>query len=311
VQAVRVSGPGSVEVRDVEPAAGDGVRVKVVAAGVCGSDLHLLAMGAPAVTIGHEIAGVLEDGTAVAIEPFAACGECDGCLAGNEQLCRHLLEGIYGLSLDGGMAEEILVAPRCLFPLPGTVEPTDASLVEPIAIAVHGFNRAEISPGERALVVGGGTIGLTALVVARHRGVTADVAARHPHQLAAAEALGANTAPGHDYDVVIDAAGTQSSIEESIRRVRPGGRVLLLGSWWSPVEMGTELSIKEITLIPSSFYGHNHGTREFAEGADILAAASDIAPTVITNRFGLAEAVEAFRVAADRGAGAIKVVLHP
>jgi len=69
VRAVRVSGSGTVEVRDVEPVVRDGVRVKVMSAGICGTDLHLAAMGLPAVTVGHEIAGVLDDGTAVAIEP--------------------------------------------------------------------------------------------------------------------------------------------------------------------------------------------------------------------------------------------------
>jgi threonine dehydrogenase-like Zn-dependent dehydrogenase len=84
-------------VRDVERAAGDGVRVRVVAAGICGSDLHLSSMGVPAVTLGHEVAGVLDDGSAVVIEPVAACGVCDGCRAGNEQLCRTILERVYGL----------------------------------------------------------------------------------------------------------------------------------------------------------------------------------------------------------------------
>ena len=297
------------------PAAGDGIRVKVVSAGICASDLHLGAMGFPAVTIGHEIAGVLEDGTAVAIEPVAACGVCDGCSAGHEQLCRELLARIYGLALDGGMAEEILVAPRCLIELPETIEPQDASIIEPLAIAVHGFNRAGVNAGERVLVVGGGAIGLSALAVARHRGVAADLAARHHHQISAGETLGAGTAPGvdydADYDVVIDAAGTQSSLEEAIRRLRPGGRVLLLGSWWSPVQLGTELALKEITLLPSSMYGHSHGSREFAEAVDVLAARPDIAATLITHRFALDDAVEAFRVAGDRASGATKVVLHP
>ncbi len=306
-----MSEPGTVDVRDVEPVSGDGVRVKVVSAGICGSDLHLMSMGFPPVTVGHEIAGMLDDGTAVAIEPVAACGECDGCRAGNEQLCRDLLQRVYGLALDGGMADEILVAPRCLAPLPNAVDPTDGSLIEPLAVAVHGLNRAGASPGERVLVVGGGSIGLTALAVARHRGIAADLAARHHHQLTAGEALGAGTAPGDDYDVVIDAAGNQSSIQEAIRRLRPGGRILLLGSWWSPVQLGTELAIKEITLIPSSVYGHNHGSREFTEAVDVLAARPDIATTLITHRFALDEAAQAFRVAGDRAAGAIKVVLHP
>jgi 2-desacetyl-2-hydroxyethyl bacteriochlorophyllide A dehydrogenase len=311
VRAVRVSGPGTVEVREVEPVAGDGVRIKVVSAGICGSDQHLAAMGFPAVTIGHEIAGVLDDGTAVAIEPVAACGECDGCLAGHEQLCREILARIYGLALDGGMADEILVAPRCVIALPATIEPSDASLIEPLAIAIHGFNRAGVTPGERVLVIGGGSIGLNALAVARHRGVAADLATRHGHQLSAGEALGAGTVPGTDYDVVIDAAGTQSSIEEAIRRLRPGGRVLLLGSWWSPVQLGADLAVKEITLFPSSMYGHHHGSREFTEAVDVLAARPDIAATLITHRFALDDAAQAFRVAGDRASGAIKVVLHP
>jgi 2-desacetyl-2-hydroxyethyl bacteriochlorophyllide A dehydrogenase len=308
---VRVDGPGSVEVREVESPAGDGVRVKVVSAGICGSDLHLAALGLPAVTIGHEVAGVLDDGTAVAIEPLAACGACDGCGAGHEQRCREVLNRIYGVGLDGGMADEIVVAPRCVVELPDTIQSTDASLIEPLAIAVHGFNRASVSPDERVLVVGGGSIGLNALAVARHHGVAADLVARHPHQLTAGEMLGAGTAPADEYDVVVDAAGTQSSIEEAVRRLRPGGRVLLLGSWWSPVQLGPDLAIKEITLLPSSMYGHHHGSREFTEAVDILAAAPDIAAALITHRFPLDDAVEAFRVAGDRVAGAIKVVLHP
>jgi 2-desacetyl-2-hydroxyethyl bacteriochlorophyllide A dehydrogenase len=309
--AVRVSGQGTVGVREVEPVAGDGVRVKVVSAGICGSDLHLMAMGFPAVTLGHELAGLLDDGTAVVIEPVAACGQCDGCRAGHEQLCREILQRIYGVALDGGMADEIVVDPRCIIPLPASIELTDASLVEPLAIAVHGFNRAGVTPGERVLVIGGGSIGLNALAVARHRGVVADLSARHGHQVAAGEALGADTSPGEDYDVVIDAAGTQSSIEEAFRLLRPGGRVLLLGSWWSPVQLGADVAIKEISLLSSSMYGHHHGTREFAEAVDVLAARPDLGATLITHRFPLADAVEAFRVAGDRAAGAIKVVLHP
>jgi threonine dehydrogenase-like Zn-dependent dehydrogenase len=77
------------------------------------------------------------------------------------------------------------------------------------------------------------------------------------------------------------------------------------------VQLGTELALKEITLFPSSMYGHGYGSREFAEAVDVLAARPDIAATLITHRFALDEAVEAFRVADDRASGAIKVVLHP
>ena len=69
---------GRPSVVEVEPAQGDGVRVRVASAGICGSDLHLMGMGLP-LTFGHEIAGFLPDGTAVAIEPLAPCGECECC----------------------------------------------------------------------------------------------------------------------------------------------------------------------------------------------------------------------------------------
>jgi 2-desacetyl-2-hydroxyethyl bacteriochlorophyllide A dehydrogenase len=306
-----VSGPGAVELRDVDVPENGGVRVKVVAAGICGSDLHMADMGFPAITLGHEIAGTLDDGTVVAIEPLVSCGECDECRAGNDQICRDVFSRIYGVALDGGMADEIAVAARSLHELPTTIDPSDASLIEPIGIAVHGFNRVGVEPGERVLVIGGGSIGLSALAVARHRGVAADLAARHRHQQAAGEALGAGTTPTNEYDVVIDAAGTQTSMDDAIQWARPGGRILLLGSWWSPIQMGAALVLKEITLHPSSMYGHHHGTREFAEAVQVLAARPDIADTLITHRFPLDDAVEAFRVAGDRASGAIKVVLHP
>ncbi len=271
----------------------------------------MVEMGFPAVTLGHEIAGTLDDGTVVAIEPLVSCGECDECRAGKDQICREVFSRIYGVALDGGMADEIAVDARSIHELPATIDPADASVIEPIGIAVHGFNRVGVESGERVLVIGGGSVGLSALAVARHRGVTADLAARHRHQQVAGEALGAGVTPTDEYDVVIDAAGTQSSMDDAIQRVRPGGRILLLGSWWSPIQMGSALVLKEITLYPSSMYGHHHGKREFAEAVDVLAARPDIANTLITHRFALVDAAEAFRVAGDRASGAIKVVLHP
>ena len=137
---MRVTGPGAIAVHTVDPVEsepGATVRVRVTSAGICGSDLHLMAMGAPRVTVGHEIAGVGEDGMPVAIEPLVSCGECDGCRRGDRQQCRELMKGIYGIARDGGMADDIVVAAQCVVPLPETIDPADASLVEPLAIAVH------------------------------------------------------------------------------------------------------------------------------------------------------------------------------
>ncbi len=112
VRAVRASGDGGVAVVDVEARAPehatDPVRVRVRSCGICASDLHLAAWNLP-VTLGHEFAGVLDDGTAVAVQPNAWCGACDRCLAGETQLCRHGASRLHGVSVDGGLADEVVV----------------------------------------------------------------------------------------------------------------------------------------------------------------------------------------------------------
>src|SRR5690348_12176349 len=110
MKAVRCT-DGKVFVTDVAPPTGEGVKVKVASAGICGSDLHLVASGWPlASTLGHEVAGTTPNGRPVAIEPVAPCGQCEFCLAGTYQLC---VKGagaiVFGVGMDGGMAEYITV----------------------------------------------------------------------------------------------------------------------------------------------------------------------------------------------------------
>ena len=106
-----------VEVDAAVPAhATDPVRVRVRSCGICASDLHLAGWNMP-VTLGHEFAGVLDDGTAVAVQPNVWCGECDRCLAGETQQCRTGLTRLHGVSVDGGLADEVIVDRSCLVPL--------------------------------------------------------------------------------------------------------------------------------------------------------------------------------------------------
>ena len=123
-----------IQVLDVPPPSGAGVRVNVRSAGICSSDLHMIAAGfeMPA-TIGHEVAGTLSDGRAVALEPIAPCGHCDMCVRGDYHLCRLGPAMVHGVALDGGMAEQVLVPERCIVPLPNNVSAADACLVEPLA----------------------------------------------------------------------------------------------------------------------------------------------------------------------------------
>jgi threonine dehydrogenase-like Zn-dependent dehydrogenase len=292
-------------------ATGDGVRVRVTSAGICGSDLHALAAGPIPVTLGHEFGGLLDDGRAVAVQPFVVCGQCGPCRRGDEQLCGSLMQAFHGGTRDGGLADEVLVDERSLVHLPPGVDPAAAALVEPIAVAVHAVNRAPLAAGERALVIGGGSIGLLCAAVLADRGVAVDVLARHPAQLAAAEAIGAGLAATGRYPLVVDAAGTGSSAAGSLRSVERGGRIVLVALPWEPMPYGAGLVFKEVTVVPAIYYGRVDGEREFDQAAAFLGRHPELPRILVTHRFGLDEAAGAFAAAADRAAGAIKVHLFP
>ena len=316
---------GVFEVVEVPEPDGDGVLVEVASAGICESDLHVAGFGLPT-TFGHEVAGRTTDGTTVAVRPTRTCGSCDRCLVGEVQQCRDM--ALYGFAMDGGMADRLRVDPACVLDLPDGLSVADACLVEPVAVSVHAVASAGVESGHRVLVVGGGTIGLTAVAVARSVGADVDMSARHAHQVAAAERLGAGVAPSGEYDVVVEAAGTESALVLAIDHARPGGTVSLPGVYWDGLALPNVMTmfLKEVRLVPSSMYGcargvHAHGVGSIGQDADpagelhaaarLLADEPELAAAVVTHRFGLDEAAEAFRVAACRSAGAIKVVLEP
>jgi threonine dehydrogenase-like Zn-dependent dehydrogenase len=297
IRAVRLGAEGPVLGHRVP---GEGVRVRVTSAGICGSDLHL---SESPVVVGHEFGGLLDDGTLVAVRPLLPCGECPSCVGGREQLCAEGRRRFYGGTLDGGLADQVWVDPSSLVPAPG-VEPTAVSLVEPIAVAVHAVERA--GPADRVLVIGGGTIGLLCAAVLRDRGVPVDVSVRHEHQAAVAHAVGAGATSGR-YPVVIDAAGTASSWDQAARAAEPGGRVVLVALPWEPLGVTMRHVFHELDVISAAFYTGD----DFVEAAAVLARRPELCDLLVTHRFGLEQAPEAFRVAADRKAGAIKVQLLP
>jgi threonine dehydrogenase-like Zn-dependent dehydrogenase len=303
----------------------DAVRVKVAAASICGSDLHMVSLGmAEGRVLGHEFAGVTSDGTAVAIEPFLTCGSCVQCLDGELVHCESNWQGI-GLHVDGGMATEVIVPAHTLVPLPSGLDVALASMVEPLAVAVHGANRASIIDTDAVLVIGAGSVGLAVAAVLRDRGCTFDVVVRHPHQQAAAQRLGARSAVldvselTGGYDVVVDAVGTTETVASAVDQLAPRGRISMLGVFWEPVSVSNEMLMKEVTFIPAMTYRGSSGpgtsgsgdTREFVDAARILADRPDVADTIVTHRFPLDGAVEAFETAADRRSGAIKVAFVP
>ncbi len=301
---------GKVELKEVEESRDKGKKVHIRSTGICGSDLHMLEKNLPIpFVIGHEIAGVLDDGTPVAVEPSIPCEKCEHCNAGEYNLCQ--LGSTLGISHNGGMADQVIVPERSLVYLPSNVDVKDAGLIEPIAVAVHGIRKAGVKKNQRVAVIGGGTIGLCAVAVAQPSCSEVGLYARYSHQMDAGNSLGANEIEGL-YDTVVECAGTESAVNKAVNLCRPGGKIVMLGTYWEGLSFPQLASMmKELTIINSYMYASSGPVRDFDIAATLFSQNPGITDALITHRFPLSEATQAFDVARDRKAGAIKVMLEP
>lgn len=303
---------GGVDVVDVEEPPGTGELLEMKSTSVCASDLSYIRWGFRKI-LGHELAGIREDGTAVVVEALYGCMECEECLRGAYNLCPTHAQRALGVTADGGMAEQFRAPPARLVPLPPGLDVGDASIVEPAAVSWHALRLAETGPGKRVGVVGAGALGLLAVAGARRLGADdVSLEARHPHQREAGERLGARVGPDSRYDVVVEAAGTNASLARAIELVAPGGTVVVLGVHLGTVEVDwMPLFHREARVIPSLGYCRHDEGREMEDAAAMIADDPEIARTLITHRFPIEDAAEAFRVAGDKTSGAIRVVIEP
>src|SRR5688572_31458470 len=187
MRAVRLHGIGDLRVEEVPPPAAPEpgwAGLKVLAAGICGSDLHNFRTGqwisrAPS-TPGHELCGEITavgagvEGLSVGDRVVAAsrfrCGTCEACRAGRPNLCERL--GYVGEVCDGGFAEELILPVRLLHKVPGFLDPAIAATAEPLAVALHTVHRLTIPRSKPVLVVGCGPIGGLAALVLAHKGAS-------------------------------------------------------------------------------------------------------------------------------------------
>lgn len=299
--------------REAAPPAGEGLRLRVLAAGICGTDVATVAAGGSAVVPGHEVVAQDGTGTVYAVRPNLPCGACGDCAAGESQRCPESMARFLGVSLDGGFADEVVAPPSLLHPLPQGLAVEIGALSEPAAVALHAVRRLSPEPGERVLVVGGGTIGLLAAAELVALGHPVDVVARHAHQAALAAGLGARPRDkgelaASSYRWVLDSAGSQSAIDLSYEVGTPGARVVSVGALgWAVTTSGLAL-VKEIEVVPSVIYSE----QDFTDAIAWLHEHAGLAAPLVTHRFPLSEVAAAFRTAAGRVRHAsVKVLLHP
>jgi threonine dehydrogenase-like Zn-dependent dehydrogenase len=289
------------------------VRIRPRAIGICQTDVNLLRLGPRAVTLGHEIAGITDDGTPVAIEPLVPCGACAQCEVGDTQWCDENFMRIAGVGFDGGMADELILPERCIVPLPSTLPVGDASLCEPLAVNLHSLALARLEGRMRVAVCGAGItgFGLLGAAGALWRGCRVDVETPEDHMLAAADRLGAGTQASGTYDLVIEGDGSEESIARAAELCRPGGTVLLVAGYYSDKTFRVlPYVVKELTVVWGTFYGHHAAGRAFDNAAMLLAQRPEIAKAMITHRFPLDAAAEAFATVTGPDPS-IKVVVEP
>jgi threonine dehydrogenase-like Zn-dependent dehydrogenase len=280
----------------------------------------------PAV-LGHEILAEL-DGSRVVVNPTLACAErglepCEACRRGDDQLCANVSEGDtapgflgFHREFPGGWSEAIVASERRVHAVADAVPDERAMLAEPFAVAWRGVRLGLRDRPRHVLVVGGGSIGLATLVALRLAGFVGQVhaIARHPYQREAAReagadrvhtavaeasaAVGARSYPARigppgwrgGFDLVIDAAGSRSSLDTASWAAREGGTVVLLGAPGFLLHDLTPHWFREVSLVGS----YTYTAREFAEAVERLPEATGLDGLAIT-RYGLSRYREALR----------------
>src|SRR5262245_3038247 len=341
MRAAQARGRERIEIARVpvpEPESGE-IRVRLLACGICGSDLHFHHAGLwpPGATPGHEMAGEVDAlgdgvqglarGDRIAVEPLHACGVCAECLAGQPVRCPALQ--IHGIHRAGGLAEFVCVQASRAFPVPADLDPGLAALSEPMAVVVHGLRRGGLRAGQRVLVLGAGSIGLVATLAARELGAAeVIVSARHPHQAELAASLGAahvlsevesderglqKLARELPVDLVVETVGgSADTLRLAAHAIRPGGAVCVLGLFLGPVRVDPlVLLLKEASLIWSNCYARAPGEPDFARAVRLVAGHRSALSPLLTHRVPLDETLRGFSLASDKKAGAVKVSVLP
>jgi threonine dehydrogenase-like Zn-dependent dehydrogenase len=272
--------------KDLRTLRDDEILVKVEACGVCGTDVHIVegqSRSSPPVVLGHEYAGIIEGrgekslglsvGQRVAVDPNIACGSCYYCRRGLVHLCMNLRA--LGVDIDGGMAEYSIVPAIQAYQLPAGMPVEASAFVEPVSCAVHGIDKAQIRVGDTVVILGGGTIGLIMLQLARSAGAARTVVVEPvAHKRAVAQHLGADfvlnpeeTDPKSAVldltqvgaDVVIECVGKPGTMQLALDLARRGGVVEFFGvcpiGETIPVEPN-QVYFKELTIVGSYVNPH-------------------------------------------------------
>jgi len=315
-----------------EPGPGEAL-VRVRAGGVCGSDVHAFR-GSSAFQVypntpGHEIAGEvaalgegvtnLSPGEHVVLDPMIRCGHCYPCRLGRYNCCTTLR--VMGVHAEGGFAEYVAVGAARLHRIGANVPFRAAAMVEPLSVSAHAVARGRVSEADHVLVIGAGTIGLGALLMARLAGATVAVSDPLPEKLRLAQRLGADLAidPGErdvqeavqewtaedGASVVIEAVGDPRTTRVALDYVSFAGRVVIVGITREEVPFPVPLLVrKELDVVAS-----RNSREQFPRVVSLIESGQIDPAPLISHDLPFERLAEAFAMIAERPNEVRKVVL--
>lgn len=329
------------EERKVPTIAANEVLVKIMAVGICGSDIHYYEHGriGPYIVekpliLGHECAGIVvaigdnvtrwKLGDRVAIEPGITCGYCEHCKHGRYNLCAQV-QFLATPPVDGAFAQYIKHREDFLFAIPDHLSFEAAAMNEPFSVGLHAARRASLKPGESIAIIGMGPVGLMAVAAAKAYGagqiIVSDL---EPIRMEAAKKLGAHHAidarhsnvpeqikqltAGRGVDVAFETAGHPAALQHAMSSLKRGGRLSIVGL---PPQPEIPLNIAAIADNELDIFGIFRYANTYPQGITLLASGLFDIDHLITDRYSLAQTQEAMERARTNKSGSLKVVVYP
>lgn len=320
---------------------GKDVLVKVMAVGICGSDVHYYTHGRigqrkvqyPHIQ-GHECAGVIvaigdqvsrfQIGDRVAIEPGVPCLTCHWCKDGRYNLCPDV-QFLSTPPVKGAFVQYLKHREDFIFPIPDQLSFENATLAEPLSVGIHAVKRGGLQPGETVLISGMGPVGLTTLIAAKAFGAKEIIVSdMEPLRLEAAKKLGATRAVniatenlgavvqevtgGLGVDMVLETSGNVKALQSSIDMTKRGGGVVVIGfPQTEEVPINVTLMLqKEINL--HSVYRY---TNTYPLAISLLESLGSQTEHIITDRYSFDDIQEAMQQATINRSGSLKVMVYP
>jgi len=314
-------GDGSIEIGEAEavpPAAGE-VQIAVAYTGLCGTDLHIIhgnmdARVAKPLVFGHEMSGTIaavgsdvegwSPGDAVTVMPLDWDGTCPACLAGNSHICQNL--NFVGIDSPGSMQQLWNVRADLLVRLPAGLALDTAALAEPVAVAVHDVRRSELVRGNKAVVIGGGPIGVLIASVARHFGAEVVVIELEPNRRQQIEQLGFTTIDpretdqvawveqwtgGAGADVVFEVSGSAQAVLGATDLAKVRGTLVVVAIHPTPREINLQRVFwRELRLLGARVYQRT----DFETAVELLRDGVIPAELLITRIVPIDQTAEAF-----------------